>query len=178
MSTRSSGALMMAEKLESTMTCSSIGSSPVVFLRTVAVNLGWIGGRRFGVAGLLGVAGLHWSTERSERRAELVGEQLRLFPGREVAALVQLVVVDEVGIRALGPTPRSLILLARKDADGHRDLDAFDVEESALVLPVEARRRDTGIRQPVERYVVEDLVSRELARVARVALQRCTARCR
>ena len=35
------------------------------------------------------------------------------------------------------------------------------VEEVALVLPVEASRRDSGVRQPVERDVVEDVVPRE-----------------
>src|SRR5690242_19399623 len=36
------------------------------------------------------------SAQCAERRADLLGEELRLFPGGEVAALVDLVVVDEV----------------------------------------------------------------------------------
>jgi hypothetical protein len=47
--------------------------------------------------------------QRLERGAHLGGEQVWLFPGREVAASVQPVVVDEVaGIRTLGPAPRGL----------------------------------------------------------------------
>jgi hypothetical protein len=48
--------------------------------------------------------------ERLEGRAELLGEELRLFPRREVAAFVERVVVDEFGIRPLGPTPLGLNL--------------------------------------------------------------------
>src|SRR6516162_9088104 len=47
-----------------------------------------------------------------EAGANLFREELRLFPGREVAASVELVVMDEVvGIRALCPAPRRLIEL-------------------------------------------------------------------
>jgi hypothetical protein len=53
---------------------------------------------------------------------------LRLFPGHEVAALVELVVIDELVIGPLGPTPRGLILLAGEDADGRRDGDILGVE--------------------------------------------------
>ena len=44
----------------------------------------------------------------SEACANLFREELRLFPGREVPALVELVVVDQLGIRALCPAPRGL----------------------------------------------------------------------
>src|SRR5215472_1204459 len=96
-------------------------------------------GRRAGGARRPWVPGL---AQCPERRADLFGEQLRLFPGGEVAALVDLVVVDEVGVGPFGPAPRCLILLAGKDAHGHRDGDALGVEEAALVLPIETRRRD------------------------------------
>src|SRR5499427_7336419 len=76
------------------------------------------------------------SAQCAERRADLFGEELRLFPGGEVAALVDLVVVDEVGVGPLGPAARRLVLLAREDARGHRDGHALDVEETTLVLPV------------------------------------------
>ena len=62
---------------------------------------------------------------------------MRLFPGREVTAFVHLVVIDEIGIGPLGPTPRCLILLARKDGYGDRNGDALGVEEATLVFPVE-----------------------------------------
>src|SRR4051794_8203640 len=95
------------------------------------------------------------SSQWAERCAQLLGEELRLLPGGEVAALVDFVEVDEVGICPLGPAPRRLILLAGKDAHGNGDGDALGVEEAPLVFPVEARRRDAGVRQPVERDVVE-----------------------
>ena len=88
-------------------------------------------------------------------------EELRLLPGREVTALVELVVVDELGIRLLRPAPRGLIELVGKGAHGDRDGDALRREEGELALPVEARRRDRRVRQPVERDVVEDVVARQ-----------------
>ena len=79
-----------------------------------------------------------------------------------MTAPVELVVVDEVaGIRALGPAPRGLVELVGEDADGKRDGDVLGVEEVRLVLPVEAGRGNPGVRQPVQRDVVEDVVSRQ-----------------
>ena len=107
------------------------------------------------------------SPQRPERRAHLVREQLRLLPGGEVAAAVELVVVDEVvRIGALGPAARGLVELVGEDADGERDRDVLGVEEVRLVLPVQASRGDPGVGQPVERDVVEDVVAREVARQA------------
>src|SRR3712207_2421995 len=103
--------------------------------------------------------------QRSEPRAELLGEQLGLFPGREVAALVDLVEVDQIGVGLLGPTPRGLICLVGEDARGHRDGDALGVPEATLVFPIESRRRDPCVRKPVKRDVVEDVVTRQFARV-------------
>src|SRR5215212_2036907 len=81
--------------------------------------------------------GTHLLAKRREAVANLFREQLRLFPGREVAALVELVVVDEVGICLLGPTPRHLIEIVRKDAHGYGHGDALRVEEAKRVLSVE-----------------------------------------
>jgi hypothetical protein len=76
-----------------------------------------------------------------------------------VAASVELVVMEEVfGIRALGPAPRGLIELVREDADREGDRDGLGVEEVGLVLPVQAGRGNPGVRQPVERDVVEEVV--------------------
>ena len=80
-----------------------------------------------------------------------------------MATLVDLVEVDEVGIRLLSPAPRRLVELSGKDADGCRNGDTLDVEEAELVLPVETSRRDARVREPGQRDVVEDLVSREAA---------------
>src|SRR5215468_573415 len=101
--------------------------------------------------------------KRPEARANLFGQELWLFPGGEVVALLDLVEVDEVGVGPLGPGPGGLVELVREDADGRRDGDALDVEEAELVLPVETRSRDPRVRQPVQRDVVEDLVAREVA---------------
>src|SRR5690242_631513 len=75
------------------------------------------------------------SAQCAERRADLFSEELRLFPGGEVAALVDLVVVDEVGVGPFGPASRRLILLVREDARGHRDGHALGVEEATPVFP-------------------------------------------
>src|SRR5207244_9225211 len=57
-----------------------------------------------------------WLAQRLERRPHLGGEQVWLFPGGEVAASVERVVVDEVvGIRALGPAAGGLIELVGED---------------------------------------------------------------
>src|SRR5215471_11006779 len=85
------------------------------------------------------------SAQCAERRADLFGEELRLFPGGEVAALGDLVVVDEVGVGPFGPGARRLVLLVREDARGHRDGDALGVEEAELVFPVQTRRRDPRV---------------------------------
>jgi hypothetical protein len=71
-----------------------------------------------------------------------------------VAAFVELVVVDEVGIGPLCPTARGLILLTRKDTHSHWNGYALGVEKAALVFPIETGRRDSRVRQPIERDVV------------------------
>ena len=99
--------------------------------------------------------------KRFERRAHLFGEKLRLLPGREVTAFVELVVVDELGIRAFRPTPRSLIELVGEGAHGDGDLDAHRREEGKLVFPIETGRGNRRVGQPGERDVVENVVSRQ-----------------
>src|SRR5271170_501888 len=101
---------------------------------------------------------LRLSAQRPQARADLFGEDLRLFPGREVAAPVGLVVVDEVVIGPLGPAPRGLVALAGKGADGRRDRHIDRVVEGDLVFPVQAGRGDRRVRQPVQRDVVQDIV--------------------
>jgi hypothetical protein len=54
----------------------------------------------------------------------------------KVLAFVDLVVIDEIGIRPIDPTPRSLILFAGKYAHGHRNGDALGVEKTSLVFPI------------------------------------------
>src|SRR5215467_5988071 len=100
--------------------------------------------------------------KRPAPRAELFGEELRLFPGGEVAALVDFVVVDEFGVGALRPASRSLVLLAREDTDGDGNGDALHVEEAALVFPVQTGGRNPRVGQPVKRDVVEELITSQL----------------
>src|SRR5918994_4848101 len=69
--------------------------------------------------------------QRLETRAHLAHEELRLLPRREVCAFFELVVVDQLGIRLLRPTPRHLVYLFGERAHGHRDLDAPHIEEAA-----------------------------------------------
>src|SRR5580704_12959392 len=70
--------------------------------------------------------------------------------------------MDEIGIRFLGPAPRSRKEFVGEDAYGGRDNDAFHAKERiALVFPIETSPRERRIRQPGERDVVEDVVSCE-----------------
>jgi hypothetical protein len=75
---------------------------------------------------------------------------------------VELVVVDELGVRPLCPTPRNGIDLVWKDAHSNRDADVFRRDNSQLVFPVETSRRDRRVRQPIECDVVEDVIPREV----------------
>ena len=79
-----------------------------------------------------------------------------------MAAFVELVVMDEFGIRPLCPAPRGWIEFVREDAHGNRDGDAFGIEKSfAPILPVETGGRKRRVRQPGDGDVVEDVVARE-----------------
>src|SRR5215207_5008141 len=109
--------------------------------------------RSFGVRRKARPRTLHLA-QWSERRANLPGEDFRLFPRREVAAFVEPAVIDELGISSLRPRPRGCIDLIRKDAHGNRDRDVFRGEKGELVLPVETGRRNPRVRQPVECDVV------------------------
>ena len=86
-----------------------------------------------------------------------------MFPRSKVSTFVELVVVDQFGIRPLRPTARAQIDLVRKGAYGNRDGDAFDIEipEFAEILPIEAGSGNRRVRQPGDRDVVEDVVARE-----------------
>ena len=94
---------------------------------------------------------------------------MRLLPRREVTAPIDLVEVDEVGVRLLDPAARGPEDLAgeRGEADRERDLRRSLPGRKSLgssVLPVRPRRRCPGARQPVQRDVVDDPVRGEMAR--------------
>src|SRR5215472_10334155 len=108
------------------------------------------------------------SPERAECVANLAGEQLRLFPGGEVTALVDLVEVREVGVGLLDPTTWSLEDLAGEGGEGGWDRDrrwnlAGRLGLGLSALPVRAGGRGTAACQPVERDVVDDVVAGEVA---------------
>src|SRR6202140_693993 len=70
--------------------------------------------------------------------------------------------MDEFGKGLLGPASWSRIEFVGENAHGGRNNDASDAEERiTLVFPVETSPRERRIRQPSERDVVEDVVSRE-----------------
>src|SRR6266545_2234422 len=104
------------------------------------------------------------SAQGPERGPDLLGEQLGLLPGGEVAASVEPVVVDEVvRVRALGPAPRRLVQLVGEHANGERYGDGLGIKEVRLVLPIQASRGHPRVGQPVQRDVVQEVVSREVA---------------
>ena len=80
--------------------------------------------------------------QRTEGGANLLGEDLGLFPRREVSTLGELVVVNELRIGLLRPAPRGWIEFVRKDAHCNRDGDAFGIEiPFAPILPIETGTR-------------------------------------
>src|ERR1700730_15654491 len=101
------------------------------------------------------------SSQRSEGSSDLLTKKFRFFPGREVTALWESVVVDQFGIGFLCPGLRGCIDLIGKNAHGSRDRDTFRSEQAKLAFPIETSRRDRRIRQPIERDIVEDVVSRQ-----------------
>jgi len=112
--------------------------------------------------------------KRPERGTDLRREQLRLFPGGEVAALLDLVEVGEAGVDRLDPAARGGPDLAgeRREADRHGDrrrrLAARKrCGQRSSVLPVRPGRRRCGAGQPVQRDVVDDGVPGETAPRAR-----------
>src|SRR4030095_3106413 len=100
----------------------------------------------------------------SEAGAYLLGQEFRLFPRGKVPAFIELVVVNQFGVRALCPTARAQIDLIRKGTHGNRDRNALDVEIPEFVFPVETRSGNRRIRQPGQRNVVEDIVPAEAGR--------------
>ena len=81
-----------------------------------------------------------------------------------MSAFVELVEIDELVIRPLRPTSRGLIVLAGKDTYGSRNRDVGGIVEVEMVFPIKASRGNRCVRQPVERKVVEHIVSCQVAR--------------
>src|SRR5689334_14428906 len=102
------------------------------------------------------------SAQLPEGSAQFLGEQLRLLPGGEVAAAVDLVPVDEVAEGSLAPAARCAVDLGGEDGHGDRHpRDRYGVERAAArlrPLPVRTGGRRTGVGEPVERDRGQDLV--------------------
>ena len=101
------------------------------------------------------------STQRTETCAKVVHDRPRLLPSGKVAAFRVPLIVDQLGVGLFGPTPRGRTYFIREHTHDRGDDDAFRCKEGELVLPIEARRRNTRVRQPVERDVVENVVPRK-----------------
>jgi hypothetical protein len=99
-----------------------------------------------------------------EARPDLCREHLWLLPRCEVPTFAGLVVVDEVVVGPLRPALGGLVVLAGEGAHGRRDGNVGGVVQGDFVLPVQAGRGDSSVGQPVERDVVQDIVSREVTR--------------
>src|SRR5271165_3664537 len=76
----------------------------------------------------------------AETGADLADEQLRLLPGGEVAAAIQLAPVDDVAHHPVGPAARAPEDLLGIDAHAHRHVE-LDRPHAAETLPVEPGRR-------------------------------------
>src|ERR1700752_689438 len=70
-----------------------------------------------------------------------------------------LIVEDEIGIRLLRPVLRGYIDVVWESADSTRDSDVLRREKHELVFPIQTRRRHARAGQPVERDVVEYVIS-------------------
>src|SRR5215831_12364221 len=104
------------------------------------------------------------SAQGAERRTQLFGKQLRLFPGGEVASSFGFVEVDQVVVGLLGPAARRLHVLVREHRDGRREGEVgggVEVFAGYGLLPVQPRRGRRGVGEPVERGVVEPVVARD-----------------
>ena len=67
--------------------------------------------------------------------------------------------MDQFGIRAFCPIPRTLIELVRERAHSNRDRHALDAEIGKFIFPVEPCSGKRRVRQPGDRNVIEDIVS-------------------
>src|SRR5277367_174403 len=93
--------------------------------------------------------------------ADFADQDLGLFQGREVPALVGLAVVDQIAVRVFDPASWQAWDVLRED--GHRDRkpELRAGESARFVLPVDAAGRRCAVGEPVEGYRVEHVVPAE-----------------
>ena len=77
--------------------------------------------------------------QRPERSPHLLDEQRGLLPGREMPALGQPVIVNQLGVGPFRPTARGGIDLVWKGADGDGYGDAFRGEKRKVAFSIETR---------------------------------------
>src|SRR5262249_58032183 len=99
-----------------------------------------------------------------ERLSQLRREQLRLFPGGEVTAPVDLVEVSQGRVGVLDPAARRLEDLTGEGGEADRERGrrrslTGRARGGLSAFPVGPGRRGAGSRQPVQRDVVEDVVA-------------------
>src|SRR5262252_8479709 len=87
------------------------------------------------------------SAQCTERCAQFFGEQLRLFPGGEVAASFGFVEVDQVVVGLLGPAAWRLDVLLREHRDGRWEGDVAGALKFRPVTPScqYSRAADVGV---------------------------------
>src|SRR5215469_18424806 len=106
------------------------------------------------------------SAQCVERRAQLFGKQLRLFPGGEVAAFFGFVEVDQVVVGLLGPAARRVDVLLWEHRDSCREREVsggVEVSAGDRLLPVQPCGGGGGVGEPVQRGVVEPVVAGDSA---------------
>src|SRR3954452_22357151 len=108
-------------------------------------------------------------SQRLECGPDLRCEKLRLFPGSEVAALVDLVEVSDVRVARLDPAARRPPDLSWKRREAERDLRRRQWLRTRgrrvrpVRLPIRSSCRGTGAGEPVQRDVVEDVIACQVA---------------
>ena len=80
-----------------------------------------------------------------------------------MTAFVDFVEINQIVIGPLRPAPRRHKTLTGEGGHGRGDRDVGREVKIDLVFPVEARRRDRRVRQPIERDIVEHVIPRKVA---------------
>src|SRR5258708_36483856 len=108
------------------------------------------------------------STKLSEALPHFGNEQLGLLKRSEVAALGNLVPVEELRIGLIGPHFRRYEKVALEDTHRNRQFEGHSGEILCETFVIEPCRGCRGVSQPVESDIVQHTVDRD--RLRRIAL--------